>query len=61
MNKYSYRSYKNGELLYECFADDILEADKQLKTATGYDAVKCSWIGCSIEFYGQPSDNRSNS
>lgn len=35
-------------LIFECQADTILEADKKLKEATGYDAMKLTWIGCTI-------------
>ena len=30
-------------------SNSILEADEMLKNKTGYDAVKCGWIGCTVE------------
>ena len=37
-----------GSLLLEVSANDILEADKELKEKTGLDVIKCPWIGCEI-------------
>ena len=39
----------HGEILLKVKANSILEADEMLKNKTGYDAVKCVWIGCTVE------------
>jgi len=52
MNKFTYWSNKNAihdEKLFEWVGDSILQADEQLKLATGFVAAKCGWIGCEIK------------
>ena len=50
MNKYTYFDYtKDREVLFECEAEDILEADKKLFEATGKIASKESNIGCDFK------------
>jgi hypothetical protein len=46
---YKYWSNEKGHhyaLLFECEADNILEADKQFEIATGMIPVECSLVSC---------------
>ncbi len=48
---YKYWSNEKGHhsgLLFECEANNILEADKQFEIATGMNPVKCSLVSCQI-------------
>ena len=47
-NLYRYSNYLTGKLIFECFANDILEADKKYSQATGQRADKQNFVGCSI-------------
>lgn len=38
----------HAELVFECDAEGILQADVKLEEATGFIAAKCPWIGCEI-------------
>ena len=51
MFTFSYWDNKNfpKKLLLKVFAESILVTDEQLKQQTGHVAVKCPWIGCTIE------------
>lgn len=47
--KYIYvNNSKDREVVFECEAEDILEADKKYTAATGHDPRKQNNIGCSI-------------
>ncbi len=46
---YSYFDYKSKEIVFECVAEDILEADKKYMEVTGSDPRKQNNIGCSIK------------
>lgn len=48
---YKYWSNEKGHhsgLLFECEANNILEADKQFEIATGMNPVKCSLVSCQL-------------
>ena len=48
---YKYWSNKtewHGELLFECQADKLTEADKLFEVETGIDPVKAPWVGCQV-------------
>ncbi|MDP1689053.1 MAG: hypothetical protein Q8L47_02895 [bacterium] len=49
---YTYTDYKSKEIIFECVADDILEADKKYIDTTGHDPKKQNNIGCSISAKG---------
>lgn len=52
MNHYIYYDNKviwRGGIAFECDAENILEADKLFKEATGKDVVKMPWIGCDFK------------
>lgn len=46
---FDHREKWKGSLMAKIEAQTILEADKQFKTQTGFDPIKCSWIQCHIE------------
>ena len=46
---YTYTDYKSKEIIFECIAEDILEADKKYMETTGNDPSKQNNIGCSIK------------
>jgi hypothetical protein len=51
MFTFSYWSNKkkaHEEKIFECQAENILEADKKLEEATQLIASKCNWIGCIV-------------
>lgn len=49
-SKYIYRDNSvGGEVIFECVAKDILEADKMYQEKTGKNPEKQTYIGCSIE------------
>lgn len=50
INKFIYRDNSTNEhnVVFECEAKNILEADELYKTATGNDSAKQMYIGCSI-------------
>lgn len=49
LKKFIYRdNFKNREIVFECFAKDILEADKLFEEMTGLNIVKNSNIACEI-------------
>jgi len=50
LKKFIYRDNKEypGRIIFECVADDILNADKQYETATGNNPEKQTHIGCEI-------------
>lgn len=43
-----YHKIFKGEVVFECDAPGILEADAMLKSATGIEAAKAFNVGCSI-------------
>jgi len=47
--KYTYREYSTGNIVFECVAADIIEADKMYQMTTGKNPEKQNNIGCSIE------------
>jgi len=50
LNKYTYRDNSaGGKIIFECTAESILEADKMYEAATGKDAEKQNYVGCSVE------------
>lgn len=49
LRTYTYADYKSKEVMFECVANDILEADKKYMDATGNDPSKQNNIGCSIK------------
>ncbi len=59
MTKYSYYDNKKEpkELILECHANTIVEADAKLKEIKGIAAVKCSWISVVIN---QKQSNQTN-
>ena len=49
MKKFIYHdNTKNGEIVFECEADDILIADKMYEKARNEKPVKQPFIGCEI-------------
>jgi hypothetical protein len=49
MKLYTYKdNSQNGKVIYECYADSILEADEKFQTALGFNVAKVSYIGCVI-------------
>ena len=44
--QYAYFIYKTGEVIYQCEAHSILEADQMLLNTKGIDAAKERGIGC---------------
>jgi hypothetical protein len=47
--KFIYRdNFKNREVVFECEAESITEADKLLKDSTGIDAYTTNNISCEI-------------
>lgn len=58
MNKYTYWSNKtkaHEKEMLVVYAKDILDADETFKKETGFDPIKCPWIGCCVEFNVNPS------
>lgn len=53
MLKYVFTYINNKDkipvVLLKLHANSILTADLEFQRATGFDPVKCSWIGCTIE------------
>ncbi len=50
MNKYTYcDNSAKGEVIFECVAENILEADKLYEAATGKNPEKQNHVGCSVE------------
>jgi hypothetical protein len=50
MKTFTYKNNKkNGEVMFVCQAEDLLAADKIFLEKTGFDVIKCPWIGCIIE------------
>lgn len=53
MNRFTYKN-NGGKSLdgfpYVIESDNILKSDTIFKEKSGFDVVKCPWIGCSIEF-----------
>ena len=50
LKKYIYRDNSaEGEIIFECVAKDILEADKMYEEKTGKNPEKQNYIGCSIK------------
>ena len=48
--KFTYRdNSKGGIIIFECLAENILEADKKYQEKTGNDPEKQMYVGCSIE------------
>jgi hypothetical protein len=57
MKKYIYHdNSKNGEVVFSCYADDILEADKKYEKQMKKKVAKQSFIGCEIK----NENNRNN-
>jgi hypothetical protein len=52
MKHFIYTDNRINKVVFECDAEDILVADEQLKTQTGFVAVKCPFIGCEIKLDG---------
>ncbi len=50
LKKYIYRDNRTAahNTVFECVAEDILEADKRYEVATGNKPEKQSYIGCEI-------------
>lgn len=48
MKKFIYTDHKVEKIVFECEAEDILEADKLLKLQLNVEAVKSPWIGCQV-------------
>ena len=50
-SKYTYIDYqeKPPKIIFQCEADNILEADHLYKVATGKNVSKQAHIGCQIE------------
>ncbi len=58
LRKYTYRDNSDGrKVVFECMANDILEADKLYEETTGNNPEKQSYIGCSIEKLDKDSEN----
>lgn len=57
LKKYIYRDNRTNEhkTVFECVAEDILEADKRYEAATGHKPEKQSYIGCEIIFIEEKS------
>jgi hypothetical protein len=53
--KYTYRDNKtpDRDIVFECLANDILEADAMFKAETGKDPAKLNHIACSFEKIGE--------
>lgn len=49
MKTYIYKDYKTNKIVFQCQANNILEADKLYEAATGHNIVKQPYIGCYIE------------
>ena len=50
LKKYVYRDNSAGrKIVFECVAEDILEADKMYEEKTGRNPEKQSYVDCSIE------------
>jgi hypothetical protein len=50
INKYTYRDNSAGrKVIFECVANNILEADKLYEEKTGNNPEKQNHVGCSIE------------
>lgn len=50
LNKYTYRDNSAGrKIIFECTAENILEADKMYEAATGKNPEKQNHVGCSVE------------
>lgn len=49
LHKYTYRDALKDEVVFECVAKSIGEADKQYQETTGKDPSKQNNIGCSIK------------
>ncbi len=49
--KYVYRNNSDNEheIIFECEAEDILEADKLYKEKMGNDPAKQNFVGCEIK------------
>jgi len=48
--KFTYKdNKKNGEVVFECYADSISEADLMYKEAIGQIVMKQPYIGCIVE------------
>jgi hypothetical protein len=48
MKKFVYIMLKNKEIVFECFAENILNADKMFEEKGLGNPVKLSHIGCQI-------------
>lgn len=48
MKTYIYTDNVKKKVLFECQADDILEADKLFQQHTGLDPVKERGVGCEV-------------
>jgi len=59
LRKYTYRDNSAGsEVVFECVAKDILEADELYQTKTGKNPEKQNHIGCSIEKIEPDTENQ---
>lgn len=48
--KFIYHDNKQkGKVIFECYADSILDADKEFEKAMKIDVVKHPYIGCEIK------------
>lgn len=59
LNKFTYRdNLAGGEIVFECIAEDILEADRLYQEKTGKNPENQSHIGCSIEKIEPGKENK---
>jgi hypothetical protein len=59
LRKYTYRDNSAGsEVVFECVARDILEADKLYQEKTGKSPEKQNHIGCFIEKIEPDTENQ---
>jgi hypothetical protein len=50
LNKFTYINHsKNDEVLFECVAKSILDADKMYQEKTGQNPERQNFVGCFIE------------
>ena len=63
MNAYIYYDTKEKVIIFNCFADDILSADKIYKSVFAKDVAKQGHISCRIEFdrrnHGSENDDNA--
>jgi len=44
---YTYTNYHTGKVVFECIAQNIIEADTKYMEVTGKDPAKQNYVGCS--------------